>query len=99
MNARRSLTKYQGNYKYLAIPGTILKGQITKKICDRCAEKGIGLLVVNVSGMATECIIPPILIDSKSLLVYPAAWRRWKALRESKDTYRRISGRVIIERR
>ena len=47
-------------------------------------------------GMLTECLIPPIYMDSKSLLVYPAAWRRWKALRESKDTYRRISGRVII---
>ena len=31
-----------------------MKGQITKKICDRCAEKGIGLLVVNVSGMVTK---------------------------------------------
>ena len=92
------LKKYQGNYKYLAIPGTIMRGNVTEQIRVKCVERGIGLLVINMSGMVTECLIKPDYIESKSLPVYPVAWNRWKALRESRDRYRRISGRVIIER-
>jgi len=92
------LKKYPGNYKYLAIPDTIMRGKITEQICVKCAERGFGLLVIKVYGMVTECLIKPDYFESKSLLAYPVAWKRWKALRESRDRYRRISGRVIVER-
>lgn len=93
------LKKYLGNYKFLAIPHTILRGKIIEQIYNKSQERGIGLLIVNMRTMVTECQFEPKPMESKSLLVYPVAWKRWKALRKSNDIYRRISGRVIIERR
>lgn len=91
------LKKYQGHYKFLAVPKTILRGKVTEKIIGKCQERGIGLLVVGIKNYEVNCYVKSTSFESKSLIVYPNAWKRWKALRKSNDTYRRISGRIIIE--
>lgn len=91
------LKKYQGHYKFLAIPNTILRGKKKDKIIGKCQERGIGLLIVGMKKCETSCYVKSTRFESKTLMVYPNAWKRWKALRKSKNTYRRISGRRIIE--
>jgi hypothetical protein len=91
------LKKYQGHFKFLAVPNTIMRSQVSDKIKQKCQERGIGLLVVDIKNYETSCYIKSTYFESKTLIVYPKAWERWKALRKSNNNYRRISGRRIIE--
>ena len=98
-NGLRQLRKYPGHAKYLAIPGTIAHRSTGKEIPRRCEKWGTGLLIVEHASDAVTCEVEPEWRDSeRTLRTYPMAMRRWMALRDSGDMFRRISGQRIIER-
>lgn len=97
-NGLRQLRKYPGHAKYLAIPSTIAYRWSGREIPKYCEKWGAGLLIVNHASEDVTCEIEPEWHESeRTLRTYPIAMKRWVALRESRDTYRRISRRRIIE--
>jgi len=98
-NGLRQLRKYPGHAKYLAIPTTIAHRWTGREIPRRCEKWGTGLLIVEHASDAVTCEVEPEWRDSeRTLRTYPMAMRRWMALRDSGDMFRRISGQRIIER-
>ena len=98
-NGLRQLRKYPGHAKYLAIPTTIAHRGTGREIPRRCEKWGTGLLIVDHASDAVTCEVEPEWRDSeRTLRTYPMAMRRWMALRDSGDMFRRISGQRIIER-
>ncbi len=98
-NGLRQLAKYPANAKYLAIPASVAHHASARDIPHRCANLGMGLLVVDHLSGEVESVVEPRWQDSaRTLRTYPVAMRRWLSLRSSGDTYRRISGRRIMER-
>jgi hypothetical protein len=98
-NGLRQLGKYPGHAKYLAIPSTIAYRSTGKEIPRRCEKWGAGLLVIETASGAVTCEVEPRWqVSERTLRTYPVAMKRWMALRESGDVYRRISGQRIIAR-
>ena len=98
-NGLRQLGKYPAHLKYLAIPRTVAMHEAAKEIPDRCARWKAGLLVVEHASGDVRCEVTPVLQSAaRTLRAYPVAMRRWIALRESSDVFRRISGGRIVER-
>lgn len=97
-NGLRQLRKYPGDATYLAIPRTVARLPTGDEIPDRCQKWGAGLLVVDHDSGTVSCEVEPVWHDSeRTIRAFPVAMKRWMALRESDDVYRRISGRRIIE--
>src|SRR3989449_6050542 len=95
-NGLRQLRKYPGHAKYLAIPSTIAYRSTAKEIPRRCEKWRAGLLIVDHASVGVTCEVEPEWQESeRTLRTYPVAMKRWMALRESGDMYRRISGRRI----
>jgi len=98
-NGLSQLKKYPGHAKYLAIPRTVARHPAGDEIPDRCKKWGVGLLVVDYEIGSVSCEVGPEWHDpERSIRAYPVAMKRWMALRDSDDVYRRISGRRIVER-
>lgn len=98
-NGLRQLKKYPAHAKYLAIPATVANRRTSRDIPARCEKWGMGLLVVDHVGGTVSCVVQPILqASTRTLRTYPGAMRRWMSLRASADSYRRISGRRIVNR-
>lgn len=94
----RQLRRYVGNAAYLAIPRTVRDHPAGREIPPRCVKFGSGLLVVDLTEPEVELEVEPTWYDSPhSLRFYPSAMKRWLALRESADSYRRIRHRRILE--
>ena len=97
-NGLRQLRRYPGHAKYLAIPSTIAYRRTGREIPKYCEKWGTGLLIVNHASEDVTCEIESEWHESeRTLRTYPIAMKRWVALQESRDTYRRISRRRIIE--
>lgn len=98
-NGLAQLRKYPGHAKYLAIPKTVAARSTAREIPGRCANQGVGYLVVDLDSVEVDCQVNAQFgLPERQLTTYPVATDRWLALRDSTDTYRRISGRRIIER-
>jgi hypothetical protein len=98
-NGLAQLRRYAGHAKYLAIPRTVVRRSEAREIPSRCEKHGVGLLVVDLDEGTVECLVGPVWRPPvRGLRSYPVSMKRWIALRSSKDTYRRISGRVIVDR-
>ncbi|MGB6500835.1 MAG: hypothetical protein WBG19_05495 [Thermoplasmata archaeon] len=97
-NGVQQLRKYEGHQRFLAIPETVARVPEARTIPDRCRASGFGLLVVDLAAGTVTCEVDPIPLESRSLRVYASAMKRWIALCNSGDTYRRISHGVIAER-
>lgn len=98
-NGLRQLRKYPGHAKYLAIPSTIAHRSTGTEIPRRCQKWGAGLLVVDYASSDVMCEVEPKWhIPERTLRTYPVAMKRWMALRDSGDVYRRISEQRILER-
>ena len=98
-NGLRQLRKYSGNFKYLAIPGTVARRATAREIHARCISWGAGLLVVNHLLGEVELAVPPHeQVPDRTLRTFPVAMRRWIALRSSTDAYRHISHGRIVDR-
>lgn len=98
-NGLRQLRKYPGQLKFLAIPRTIARRYTAAEIRRRCTEQGVGLLVVDPDDGAVELEIEPERQDPyKTLRTYRTTMGRWISLRNSGDSFRRISHRRIFER-
>jgi hypothetical protein len=98
-NGLAQLRGYAGHAKYLAIPNTVAAVSEAREIPSRCEKHGVGLLVVDVKSGSVDCRVDPVWRPPvRGLRSYPVSMERWIALRNSSDTYRRISGRVIVDR-
>ena len=98
-NGLRQLRKYPGHAKYLAIPSTIAYRWTGREIPRRCEKWGAGLLVVEYPASDVTCEIEPAWHDpERTLRTYPVTMRRWTALRDSGDVFRRIFEQRIIQR-
>jgi hypothetical protein len=98
-NGLAQLRRYSGHAKYLAIPRTVAVVHEAREIPSRCERHGVGLLVVDLDDGAVDCRVDPVWgLPVRGLRSYPVSMKRWIALRSSGDTYRRISGRTIVER-
>ncbi len=97
-NGLRQLRRYPGNAKYLAIPKAVARRTTVHEIRYRCEKWGAGLLVVDQETFMVDSVVEPLWQDpDRSIRAYPVAMQRWIALRKSGDSFRRISGRRIIE--
>jgi hypothetical protein len=97
-NGLSQLRRYAGHAKYLAIPRTVAIRREAREIPSRCAKHGVGLLVVDLENGDVGCRVDPEWsVPVRGLRSYPVAMKRWIGLRNSAHTYRRISGRVIID--
>ena len=98
-NGLRQFRKYPGRAKYLAIPSTIAHRSTGKEIQLRCKKWGAGLLVVDCTSSDVMCEVEPEWhVPERTLRTYPVPMKRWLALRDSGDAYRRISEQRILER-
>lgn len=98
-NGLAQLRRYAGHSKYLAIPKTVAAVREAREVPDRCKKHGVGLLVVDVENGTVDCLVEPVWsLPVRGLRSYPISMDRWIALRNSTNTYRRISGRVIVDR-
>lgn len=97
-NGLRQLRRYAGHAKYLAISRTVAVRREARDVPKRCQAQGVGLLVVDLTDNSVDCRVSPDWgTPTRGLRSYPVSMNRWIALRKSRDTYRRISGRVIVE--
>lgn len=98
-NGLRQLRRYPGHAKFLALPRTVAVRVEARDVSRRCQDQGVGYLVVNHLDGEVSCEVPPVWTEpAHGLRYYPKAMERWIALRRSRDTYRRIEGRRIVDR-
>lgn len=98
-NGLRQLRRYPGHASYLAIPQTVHVRWEARKIPRACERSGVGLLVVDLAANEVEEVVEPHWgAASHGLRYYPKSMERYVALRNSSDSYRRISRGRISER-
>jgi hypothetical protein len=88
-NGLLQLRKYPGHLKFLAIPDTIASRRTAREIERRCADWGVGLLIVESGTRDVSCVSSPKPLDeNRTLRVYPTTMKRRISLRNSTHSFR-----------